>query len=423
MARRKLAFAVGLDLVALVAALGIASLVVFGQLLPWEARPGSGTMLFALTGGAVLGLFLAFRPAIEGPFRPSYGRALTIAGFMLGTTAITVVFTRAFWSRGYVLTATVAWLGLALAHRWARRRRPWTEPMVLVTSEKALVEDLRAAPHADVIAVLDPAGSGPEEPLEPGTTLAVDLRAVLSDEMARFVSSSSIAGYPMRSLVSTYEEHTGRLPIIHLMEGWELTIPLSGRRPYMRIKRVIDTALVVATAPVTVLLGLVLAVAIKIESRGPVIFSQERVGLEGKTFTLYKFRTMRYDSGTEPRFAARADERLTRVGRVVRRLRLDELPQLWNVLSGDVSLVGPRPEQAPFVERYTETIPFYSNRHLVRPGLTGWSQVNFGYADNDADTVEKLSYDLYYVKHVSGWLDMEVLGRSVWTVLSGVGAR
>jgi lipopolysaccharide/colanic/teichoic acid biosynthesis glycosyltransferase len=227
----------------------------------------------------------------------------------------------------------------------------------------------------------------------------------------------------MRSLVSTYEEHTGRLPIIHLMEGWELTIPLSGRRPYMRIKRVIDTALVVATAPVTVLLGLVLAVAIKIESRGPVIFSQERVGLEGKTFTLYKFRTMRYDSGTEPRFAARADERLTRVGRVVRRLRLDELPQLWNVLSGDVSLVGPRPEQAPFVERYTETIPFYSNRHLVRPGLTGWSQVNFGYADNDADTVEKLSYDLYYVKHVSGWLDMEVLGRSVWTVLSGFGAR
>jgi lipopolysaccharide/colanic/teichoic acid biosynthesis glycosyltransferase len=104
-------------------------------------------------------------------------------------------------------------------------------------------------------------------------------------------------------------------------------------------------------------------------------------------------------------------------------MRLDELPQLWNVLRGDMSLVGPRPEQGEFVERFSNTIPFYTHRHLVRPGLTGWAQVNFGYADSEADTVEKLSYDLYYVKYVSPWLDLEVLGRSVWTVLSGFGAR
>jgi lipopolysaccharide/colanic/teichoic acid biosynthesis glycosyltransferase len=423
MARRKLAMTVGLDLAALLTALVVASYTVFREPVPWAARPDTGTMVGALVAGAVLGLYLAFRPAAEGPFRPSYGRALIVAAFMLGTTAVAIVLTRAYWSRSFVLTATASWLGIALVQRWVRRRRPWAESMVLVTSAKVLVDDLLASPHADVVTVLDPSGSGPEHPLTPGTTVAIDLGAVLSDEMARFVSSCSIAGYPMRSLGGVYEEHTGRLPIIHLMEGWELTVPLSGNRPYVRLKRVLDTALVLAMSPVAVFLGLVVAAAIKLGSGGPVIFRQERIGLEGKPFVLFKFRTMRVEPDGEARFASPADERLTGVGRVVRRLRLDELPQLWNVLRGELSLVGPRPEQGPFVERFTETIPFYAHRHLVRPGLTGWSQVNFGYADNDADTVEKLSYDLYYVKHVSPWLDLEILGRSVWTVLSGFGAR
>lgn len=423
MARRKFAVSLLLDVASLAIALVLASVAVFREPLPWVARPGSGTMLAAMVAGALLGLFLAYRPAVEGILRPSYGRALTIAGVMLATTAVTLVFTRAFWSRAFVLVATMGWLALAAGHRFVRRRRPWTESMVLVTAEKALIDDLIDAPHTDVIAVLDPAGAGPDQPLPPGTTVAVDLRSVLSDEMARFVSSCSLAGYPMRSLAATYEEHTGRLPIIHLMEGWELTVPLSGRVPYVRVKRALDTLLIILTAPVTLTLGLLLAVAIRLESPGPVVFRQERIGLEGKPFTLHKFRTMRLGSDAEARFAAKGDERMTRVGRVARRLRLDELPQLWNVLRGELSIVGPRPEQGPFVERYAQTIPFYTHRHLVRPGLTGWAQVNFGYADNDADTVEKLSYDLYYVKHVSPWLDLEVLGRSVWTVLSGFGAR
>jgi len=102
---------------------------------------------------------------------------------------------------------------------------------------------------------------------------------------------------------------------------------------------------------------------------------------------------------------------------------VDELPQLFNVLKGDLSLVGPRPEQPEFVDAFVETIPFYAYRHLIRPGVTGWAQVNYGYAENEADTVEKLTYDLYYVKHMSLWLDLDVLGRSVWTVLSGFGAQ
>jgi len=422
MARRKFAGAVALDLVALLLAMEVASLVVFGDPIPWSAREQSGTMLAAILAGGVLGLFISFRPATSGVVRPSYGRAVSMSLLMLGATSVALVFSRAFWSRAFVLVTMATWLGLGLVHRWARRRRPWTETLVVITAEKVLVDHLLGSPHADVVSVLDPAGTAPDR-LPRGATLAVDLRAVLSDEMARFVSSCNLAGLPVRSLTAAYEDHTGRLPIVHLHEGWELTVPLSDRKLYVQAKQIADTALVLITLPLSLALGLLIALAITIESRGPVIFRQERIGREGKPFLLYKFRTMRFEAGAKARFAEPQDDRLTRVGRVLRRIRIDELPQLWNVLKGDLSLVGPRPEQEPFVERFSESIPFYTHRHLVRPGLTGWAQVNFGYADNEADTVEKLSYDLFYVKHLSVWLDLEILGRSVWTVVSGFGAR
>jgi lipopolysaccharide/colanic/teichoic acid biosynthesis glycosyltransferase len=423
MTRREL-FALALDAVMLAAAVALTSELVLDHPLPWVARPESWGMLGAIGLGAAVGAFIAYRSNSGGMLRPSYGRALTMAGIMLGVTAITLIFARTYWSRAFVLGTTVVWLGLNLATRFVARRRPWVEEMVVITNEKTLADDLDVSPTVAVVAVLDPAGRAPDEPLQPGTVLAVDLRAVLSDEMARFVSSCSLAGYPMRSLVSVYEEHTGRLPIVHLMEGWELTVPLAGKGAYISTKRVIDTAIVLVAAIPAFILGVLIAGAIAIDSRGPIIFSQSRVGRDGRSFTLYKFRTMRStEDQAVARFASADDERLTRVGRIMRRVRIDELPQLWNVLLGDLSLVGPRPEQGPFSERFSETIPFYSHRHLVRPGITGWAQVNFGYADNEADTIEKLSYDLFYVKHMSPWLDLEILGRSVWTVLSGFGAR
>jgi lipopolysaccharide/colanic/teichoic acid biosynthesis glycosyltransferase len=424
MARRILTVTVVLDLVALAVAQVVASLLTFRTPLPWLFRSDAWTMVGALTGSALVGLYVSRRSAGNGVFRPSYGRALSAVALALGLTALVILFGRPYWSRNYLVVATGTWLGLMLAHRWVQRRRPWAESMVLVTAEKVLIDHLKGAPHANVLEVLDPAGAMPDKPLPPGTTLTVDLRAVLSDEMARFVSSCNLAGYPMVSLVNAYEEHTGRLAIVHLYEGWELTVPLSGRTPYVRFKRVLDTVLVLLAAPVVVAVGLLFALAIRLDSSGPVIFKQFRIGLEGRPFTLYKFRTMRVEAGDgEARFARPGDDRLTRVGRLLRRIRLDELPQLWNVAKGDLALVGPRPEQGPFVERFSESIPFYTHRHLVRPGITGWAQVNFGYADSEADTVEKLSYDLYYVKHLSPWLDLEILGRSVWTVLSGFGAR
>jgi len=425
MGPRRIAFSVALDIGALVVALGIASLISFGTPLPWSFRADTWPLITSLLAGAALGTYVAYRSAGSEAPRPSYGRVFTIVGLGVTVASMALIFSRAYFSRSYLAWTVATWFGLALLHRAIRRRRPWTEPLVLVTAEKELVDHLMDAPYAQVVDVLHPSGRAPDRPLPPGVTLAVDLRAVLSDEMARFVSSTNLAGYPMRSLVAAYEEHTGRLAIVHLHEGWELTVPLAGRGPYVRTKRLVDTLFVLMVSPIALVLGAVIALAVRLDSSGPVIFKQSRVGRGGRLFTLYKFRTMRTENDGEKKalFAAAGDDRLTRVGRILRRLRVDELPQLWNVLRGDLSMVGPRPEQAPFVERFSETIPFYSHRHLVRPGLTGWAQVNFGYADSEADTIEKLSYDLYYVKHVSMWLDLEVVGRSVWTILSGFGAR
>jgi exopolysaccharide biosynthesis polyprenyl glycosylphosphotransferase len=191
------------------------------------------------------------------------------------------------------------------------------------------------------------------------------------------------------------------------------------------MRRAVDvlvaTALLIGTAP----LMLVAALAIKIDSRGPLFYFQERVGLFGRTFMLMKFRSMQAnaekDSG--PRWATRSDPRVTRIGALLRLTRVDELPQLFNVLKGDMSLIGPRPERPYFVEQLTEAIPRYSDRSYVKPGVTGWAQVNFPYGASIEDSRMKLSYDLYYVKHRSFFLDLLILFSTVRVILFQEGAR
>ncbi len=415
------------DLVALVLGFVVASLVVFGSPLPWEANPPGGASIWPLlalgVGGLLIGSYGSLRMWAQGAPRPSYGRAIAIVGFTAAFTAAGLVIARDFYfSRTFLAYTFGVFLIGALGHRALRRRRPWTERLILVTGEKSLADDLRSAAHADVLAVYDPAGDPPSNP-EADVTLVVDLRPVMSDQMAQFVSSWNLAGYPVSPLSTVYEEYTGRLPMVHLAEGWELSAPVS-RNEYAPFKRFFDILLTVITAPVWAVMGALITVAVKVDSRGPAIYRQRRVGRGGELFTLYKFRTMVLDAERHgPQFAAVGDDRLTRVGRVLRRFRIDEIPQLLNVLKGDLSLVGPRPERPEFTEIFEQSIPFYAYRTIVRPGVTGWAQVNYGYADDEADTIEKLTYDLYYVKHMSPWLDMQILGRSVWTVLSGFGAQ
>ncbi len=423
--RRKFLWAQAwLDAATLTVAIGLASMVNFGTPFPWLFESQVLSMLAIMYVALAVAEWAGSMLLVGYAPRPSYGRALALALIVLGITSLALIATRVYFSRPMIGWTMALFLLGAFGHRALHRRRPWTESLVLVTDEKGLVDDLRSTPHANVVSVLDPGTAGRIEPLAPGMMLGVDFKSVLSDRMAQYVSSCTLAGFDVRPMSDIYETHTGRMPLVALAEGWELSAPVLRTAPYLPGKRIFDIAAVLVTAPLTLVVGAGAALAIRVSSSGPIIFRQTRIGRGGVPFTQYKFRSMWAGSDhAGPSFTRKGDERIIPMGRVLRRLRLDELPQLWNVLKGDMSLVGPRPEQAEFAKRFSRTIPFYSYRHMVRPGVTGWAQVNYGYADGEADTIEKLTYDLFYLKHMSPWLDLEILGRSSWTIISGFGAR
>ena len=192
---------------------------------------------------------------------------------------------------------------------------------------------------------------------------------------------------------------------------------------HLACKRVLDIILslllLACAAPVMALV----AIIIKLETPGPAIFSQERVGLLGKRFTVYKFRSMRQDAErkTGPTWAKENDDRITRAGRFIRKSRLDELPQVWNVLRGDMSFIGPRPERPYFVDLLKSKIRYYDLRHYVKPGITGWAQVMYPYGASVEDAYRELQYDLYYTKNISLQLDVLILLKTIKVVLSGQG--
>jgi exopolysaccharide biosynthesis polyprenyl glycosylphosphotransferase len=404
---------------------------VFDTVFPWDAGFvfTGGKSVFPMLGFMTLAMIAAsaLTEQMSGPGvpRPTYGRMVAI---WLGTAFISagllVLFREVYFSRSFIALSTTFWLVPATVHRVIRRHRPWTERFGVITREKSLADDLNESDHAEVSWVLEPDGESPVHLPDRETTIAVDLRAVLSESMAKYLSSCDVAGYTIRPFSSIYEEHTGRVPLIHLTEGWEISAPLLEVARWLPGKRMFDLLVTSLTAVLWVPLGVLVAVYVKIMDPGFSIFHQERVGLNGEVFTMHKFRTMDLDAEKEgARFAAQDDPRLIRGGSFLRKSRLDEIPQLWNVLRGDMSLVGPRAEQVPFVSEFRKEIPFYDHRHMVRPGITGWAQVSYGYADDQAETIEKLTYDLYYIKHMSPVMDLRILWKSIWTVLTGAGAR
>ncbi|CAN5863892.1 hypothetical protein BH23ACT5_BH23ACT5_02200 [soil metagenome] len=417
------------DLVALAVAMVVGSIVIFDQVAPWDARIDRTESLLPLLGvlavGAVVMSVATASMSGHGVPRPTYGRLVMIVlGTFVFTTTVSFVVRDLPYSILFVPTVLGVWTVLGVLHRAIRRQRPWTERFIVISNEKQLVDELADSPHVEIMGLIDPQSEGDMAPLSPGVGLAVDLRSGMSDRVAQYVSSCDLAGFPVRALASVYQEHTGRVLLVHLAEGWEISAPLLKSAPWLPGKRLFDWLLTTITLPLWLTLGLVVGIFVKLSSSGPAIFRQRRVGQGGEPFVMYKFRTMRVDAEDDgPKFAMKGDERFIRGGGFLRRSRLDEIPQLWNVLKGDMSLVGPRAEQVPFVREFRRRIPFYDLRHLIRPGITGWAQVNYGYADDAAETIEKLSYDLYYIQHMSPVLDLQILWKSVWTVLTGSGAR
>jgi sugar transferase (PEP-CTERM system associated) len=235
-----------------------------------------------------------------------------------------------------------------------------------------------------------------------------------------------VSGTKVHDLNTHFEKTLGQIRIDYLNASW-LIFGDGFNQGALRtaVKRVFDlfcsTVLLMLAAP----LMAVTALLIKLESPGPVLYRQERTGLNGRGFSIAKFRSMRNDAEKDgkPVWASTNDARVTRVGAVIRKLRIDELPQLLNVLKGEMSLVGPRPERPYFVEQLTQEIPFYALRHSVKPGVTGWAQVRYPYGATVEDSQEKLQYDLYYVKNHTLFLDIVILMETVSVVLTGKGAR
>lgn len=225
---------------------------------------------------------------------------------------------------------------------------------------------------------------------------------------------------------SFYERITGKVLVEKINPSWLI---FSDGFVKSKISRIIKRFVgMVLGAVMLILLSpllLMVALAIKLESQGPVFFKQERVGEFGLPFTLVKFRSMRADAEkySGPVWAEEDDPRITRIGRLIRKLRIDELPQIWNVFKGDMSFVGPRPERAFFVEQLKEKIPYYNERFSVKPGITGWAQIKYPYGSTEKDALEKLKYDLYYIKNMSLIMDLIVIFHTVKTVLLGRGSR
>ncbi|MGH7794692.1 MAG: sugar transferase [Candidatus Binatia bacterium] len=249
--------------------------------------------------------------------------------------------------------------------------------------------------------------------------IAVTRKVGDNEEMRGFFYKLLCSGSHVVDFSHLYEDVTGKIPSSLINEGWFVgSVRAFNKRGFEVAKRMVDILVAITLGVPTLLSFPLIAAAIKLESPGPVMFRQRRVGRDGRVFEVVKFRTMVSDAERNgAQWATPDDNRITRIGRLLRKTRVDELPQLWNVLIGEMSLVGPRPERPEFIDELNQRIPFFGARSIVRPGLTGWAQINFGYGSSESDALEKLQYDLYYIKNRSIALELSILLKTASTIV------
>jgi lipopolysaccharide/colanic/teichoic acid biosynthesis glycosyltransferase len=349
----------------------------------------------------------------SGRLDEKLGKSLSAVLSAHGLLALVVVLTHSIYSNVIMLTAAavsaVLGIGAAVANHALKRPR-----IAAVGGAKAISAGLPAnierveSPDAD-LRPYDLILTGSAEELSPGWTKAV--------------SRAMLAGKPVRHCAEYVEEAHGLVSIEH----FDLDLlPQSGLASYQAAKRATDIAIAAALMPLALPVVAVASLAILVTMGRPIFFLQPRVGLGGNSFRMIKLRTM--TAGTdrpdiEGRMAVTQGQRVTALGRWLRRTRVDELPQLWHVLIGEMSFIGPRPEWTLLAERYSASLPAYAYRHLVRPGITGWAQVRSGYAGDLEETKVKLAHDLFYLKHFSLALDIQILLRTLLTIATTKGAR
>jgi sugar transferase (PEP-CTERM system associated) len=444
---------VSFDLAFIVLAMLTAFAVLVGQL--HIMVPKAGTHVLSLAAGMfVINTASGFyQPANRFTLNQAFARAavalllalpLTYAIFSL--LPLDIANRDAIKLTAMVGAAAVVLRRVYVAH-WGAAKSARSRIMIFGsgTAAQLVGATLRSAdPNANVVGFMpgpnekDPAVPEREILSSAGGSLSETARSLGVDEIVVALTERRSGSMPLRQLldcklsgikvydIATHFEKTlGQIRIDYVNAGW-LIFGSGFNQGFYRtlVKRVFDVLCAMLLIVLSLPVMLVTAVIIKLESRGPVLYRQERVGLNGATFQVAKFRSMRTDAEKDgPRWATAQDSRVTRVGAVIRKLRIDELPQLFNVLRGDMSLVGPRPERPFFVEQLTQQIPYFAARHSVKPGVTGWAQVRYQYGSTIEDAQEKLQYDLYYVKNHSLFLDIVILFETVFVVLTGKGAR
>jgi sugar transferase (PEP-CTERM system associated) len=358
-------------------------------------------------------------------------------------------FPAAIIGRGVFMIAAMLVMSLVIGWRiafvWMSRRMRPRERLLLVGTNAAAVDlaremfSRRDALGVEIVGFIDPDPARVGAPvLNPGVigTLEDIPSIVRARRIDRVVVSLSDArgklpmdkllelrmdGVNFDHLASVYEEYTGKIAVENLRPSW--LVFSEGFRKTRRLlaaKRLLDISVAALGLLLVLPLMALIALLVRFTSSGPVVYHQRRVGYYGRIFTVHKFRSMRHDAeaATGPVWASKhGDPRVTPVGRILRKTRLDELPQLWNIIIGDMSLVGPRPERPEFVSELTTQIPFYGQRHIVRPGLTGWAQVRYTYGATTEDALQKLQFDLFYIKNLAIALDLYILFETVKTVL------
>jgi len=332
-------------------------------------------------------------------------------------------------------------------HQWSKADAFRPRVLVLGTGTRAVKLATHADfnPHHDVVGFVALQSSRHYVPesrvlaMEPGQTLNSLVKKHAIDQIVIAIRDRRGGALPIGQLLEckamgvkimempTFFEREYRQVLLESLNPSWMVLGSGFRKDWLSdfVKRTFDVVASIVLLLLTWPIMLMAAVCIYFESGGPVLFRQERVGKGGRTFNLYKFRSMRHDAekGGKPQWAKANDDRTTRVGRFIRKVRIDELPQVFNVLRGDMSFVGPRPERPFFVDQLAKQIPYYALRHSAKPGITGWAQVRYPYGATVDDAIEKLQYDLYYVKNHSLFLDLMILISTIEVVLWGKGAR
>jgi sugar transferase (PEP-CTERM system associated) len=449
---------IGCETVAIVCAVYLAALIRLGDSVPWTNYILPPALLFAV----VTQLCLYFADLYD--FRVITDRRELFVRSMqaIGSTSL-ILAGMYFWlnewlnevilGRGVFLIAAMFVvlfvLGWRISFDWAAHRVGPRDRLLLVgTSESAvkLARELydRRDLGVEIVGFIDPDPARIGSPVfNPGVIGTIDdipriVRDYGIDEVVVSLSDArgklpmdkllemKLEGVSFEHLASVYEKYTGKIAVENLRPSWLIFSPGFRKSVFLRVaKRALDVSASLAGLVLGAPLMLLVAAAVRLTSPGPVLYRQERVGLRGHIFRVIKFRSMRQDAEetTGAVWATKGDSRITAAGGFLRRTRLDELPQLWNVLKGDMSFVGPRPERPEFVTSLTKDIPFYGQRHSVRPGLTGWAQVRYTYGASLEDAMEKLQYDLFYIKNMSIALDLYIIVNTVKTVLMQRGGQ